>query len=54
VPKEFQVGFPADANFPNLRGDLHAELALFMGLGLDGVFRDQPDVAVATRTGLSR
>jgi glycerophosphoryl diester phosphodiesterase len=36
---------------PNARGDITAEYALFFGLGLDGVFVDHPDTAVAARAG---
>ncbi|MEH1167218.1 glycerophosphodiester phosphodiesterase [Micromonospora sp. CPCC 205539] len=39
---------------PNARGDITAEYELFLGLGLDGVFTDQPDTAVAALAGLSR
>jgi glycerophosphoryl diester phosphodiesterase len=49
LPLDFRVG--AD---PNLRGDLQDEVALFFGLGLDGMFSDNPDVAVAARAGLPR
>ncbi|MGC1214737.1 MAG: hypothetical protein WA890_26200, partial [Micromonospora sp.] len=41
---DFRIG--AD---PNARGDITAEYELFLGLGLDGVFADQPDTAVAAR-----
>ncbi|MEV0717223.1 glycerophosphodiester phosphodiesterase [Asanoa sp. NPDC050611] len=34
---------------PNARGDVTAEYELFFSLGLDGVFSDQPDTAVAAR-----
>jgi glycerophosphoryl diester phosphodiesterase len=47
LPADFRIG-----TNPNLRGDLQEELKLFYGLGLDGVFSDNPDVAVATRAGL--
>jgi len=49
LPADFVIGTD-----PNLRGDLPAELKLFYGLGLDGLFSDNPDVAVAVRTGLPR
>jgi glycerophosphoryl diester phosphodiesterase len=52
LPKNFQIGDPANPVFAGLRGDVPAELTLFFGLGLDGVFSDQADVAVAVRTGL--
>ncbi|MEV0329552.1 glycerophosphodiester phosphodiesterase [Micromonospora echinospora] len=38
---------------PNARGDITAEYELFFRLGLDGVFADHPDTAVAARAGLS-
>jgi glycerophosphoryl diester phosphodiesterase len=47
LPTDFQLG--AD---PNARGDITSEYELFLGLGLDGVFADQPDTAVAARDGL--
>ncbi|MEH0844704.1 glycerophosphodiester phosphodiesterase [Micromonospora sp. CPCC 205711] len=47
LPADFRVG--AD---PNARGDITSEYELFLGLGLDGVFADQPDTAVAARAGL--
>ncbi|MBC7974189.1 MAG: glycerophosphodiester phosphodiesterase, partial [Myxococcales bacterium] len=52
LPLDFQIGDPANPLFGTLRGDFPAELKLFLGLGLDGVFTDQSDVAVAVRTGL--
>jgi glycerophosphoryl diester phosphodiesterase len=47
LPADFRIG--AD---PNARGDVTAEYELFFGLGLDGVFADHPDTAVAARAGL--
>jgi glycerophosphoryl diester phosphodiesterase len=52
LPRDFQIGDPANPLFAGLRGDFPAELKLFDSLGLDGVFSDQPDVAVAVRAGL--
>ncbi|MEV0157611.1 glycerophosphodiester phosphodiesterase [Micromonospora sp. NPDC050686] len=46
LPVDFRIG--AD---PNARGDITAEYEFFLGLGLDGVFADQPDTAVAARAG---
>ncbi|SCG66088.1 glycerophosphodiester phosphodiesterase [Micromonospora humi] len=46
LPLDFRLG--AD---PNARGDITSEYELFLGLGLDGVFADQPDTAVAARAG---
>jgi len=52
LPLDFQIGDPQNPLFAGLRGDFPAELKRFFGLGLDGVFTDQSDVAVAVRTGL--
>ena len=52
LPLDFQIGSPANPLFAGLRGDFPAELKLFDSLGLDGVFTDQSDVAVAVRAGL--
>jgi glycerophosphoryl diester phosphodiesterase len=52
LPRDFQIGDPAGALFAGLRGDFPAELKRFYGLGLDGLFSDQADVAVAVRSGL--
>lgn len=52
LPTDYRIGFPEDADYPNVRGDLQAEIKQFLELGLDGVFSDNPDVAVATRAGL--
>ncbi len=46
LPADYRIG--AD---PNARGDITSEYELFFGLGLDGVFADQPDTAVAARAG---
>jgi glycerophosphoryl diester phosphodiesterase len=54
LPADFRIGNPANPPFPALRGDFQEELKLVYGLGLDGVFSDNPDVAVATRAGLPR
>jgi glycerophosphoryl diester phosphodiesterase len=53
LPLDFQIGDPTNPLFAGLRGDFPAELKLFDSLGLDGVFSDQPDVAVAVRGGLT-
>jgi glycerophosphoryl diester phosphodiesterase len=52
LPVDFQIGDPANPLFAGLRGDFPAELRLFLGLGLDGVFSDQSDVVVGVRTGM--
>jgi glycerophosphoryl diester phosphodiesterase len=46
---EFQQGDPASPEFLRATGDLPAELRLFFRLGVDGVFSDNPDTAVASR-----
>jgi glycerophosphoryl diester phosphodiesterase len=48
LPANFRIGTD-----PNARGDITAEYELFFGLGLDGVFTDHPDTAVAARAGLA-
>ncbi|GAA3775326.1 glycerophosphodiester phosphodiesterase [Plantactinospora mayteni] len=48
LPTDFRIGTD-----PNARGDIIAEYELFYGLGLDGVFSDHPDTAVAARAGLA-
>jgi hypothetical protein len=40
VAGDTRTYFGAD---PNARGDITAEYELFLGLGLDGVFADQPE-----------
>ncbi|MDQ7903457.1 glycerophosphodiester phosphodiesterase [Phytohabitans sp. ZYX-F-186] len=49
LPADFRIGTD-----PNARGDIFAEFALFYGLGLDGVFSDHPDTAVAARVGFAK
>jgi glycerophosphoryl diester phosphodiesterase len=44
LPANFRVG-----GNPDLRGDVTAEYEAFLHLGVDGVFADHPDVAVAAR-----
>jgi glycerophosphoryl diester phosphodiesterase len=50
LPAGFRLGSPANPNFARATGDFPAELRLFYGLGVDGVFSDNPDVAVAVAT----
>ncbi|GAB7048782.1 glycerophosphodiester phosphodiesterase [Catenuloplanes indicus JCM 9534] len=47
LPADFRIGTD-----PNARGDITAEYELFYSLGVDGVFADHPDTAVAARAGL--
>jgi glycerophosphoryl diester phosphodiesterase len=49
LPADFQQGDPANPQFPNARGNEPAELKLFYRLGVDGVFADNADTAVAVR-----
>jgi glycerophosphoryl diester phosphodiesterase len=49
LPLDFRQGNPANPLFLAAPGDLPAELELFWRLGVDGLFSDNPDVAVATR-----
>ena len=49
LPLDFRQGNPASPEFIRAAGDLPAELRLFFRLGVDGVFSDNPDTAVATR-----
>ncbi|MCF2533106.1 glycerophosphodiester phosphodiesterase [Yinghuangia soli] len=48
LPADFRIG-----SDPNARGDITAEYELFYGLGVDGVFADHPDTAVAARSAAS-
>jgi glycerophosphoryl diester phosphodiesterase len=49
LPNDFRQGNPASPEYLRATGDLPAELRLFFRLGVDGVFSDNSDVAVATR-----
>ena len=49
LPADFRQGNPASPEFRRATGDLPAELRLFFRLGVDGLFSDNPDTAVATR-----
>ncbi|MEV1331485.1 glycerophosphodiester phosphodiesterase [Micromonospora costi] len=48
LPVDFRIGTD-----PNARGDITSEYELFFRLGLDGVFSDQPDTAVAARAAIA-
>jgi glycerophosphoryl diester phosphodiesterase len=50
LPQDFRQGNPASPEFLRARGDSPAEFRLFFGLGVDGLFTDDSDTAVATRT----
>jgi glycerophosphoryl diester phosphodiesterase len=49
LPEDFRDGDPSDPEYHRARGDQPAELRLFYRLGVDGVFADNPDTAVAVR-----
>ncbi|HEU4396457.1 MAG TPA: glycerophosphodiester phosphodiesterase [Actinomycetota bacterium] len=49
LPADFRQGNPASPFYLLATGDFPAELRLFFGLGVDGLFSDHPDTAVATR-----
>jgi len=49
LPEDFRQGNPASPVYLQATGDLPAELRLFYKLGVDGLFSDNPDVAVAVR-----
>jgi glycerophosphoryl diester phosphodiesterase len=49
LPAEQRRGDPADPNFPNLYGNAFGEYAQFFALGIDGLFSDNPDTAIAAR-----
>jgi glycerophosphoryl diester phosphodiesterase len=49
LPEDFRQGDPASPFYLQATGDFPAELRLFYKLGVDGLFSDNPDVAVAVR-----
>lgn len=49
LPADFQARDSAGGAVPRQHGDLHAEIAAFLAAGVDGVFADFPDAAVAAR-----
>jgi glycerophosphoryl diester phosphodiesterase len=54
LPTELRRGDPKEPAFLRQYGDFAAEYALFFRLGIDGVFTDHPDTAVAAREALSQ
>ena len=50
LPADFRQGDPANPAFPRAIGNAPAEYARFYSLGVDGLFSDNPDTAVAART----
>jgi glycerophosphoryl diester phosphodiesterase len=51
LPTNLQVGDPADPVYPALHGNWAAEYDAFFATGLDGLFSDQPNLAIAARDG---
>ena len=49
LPADLREGDPASPQYAGARGDQPAELELFYRLGVDGLFADNPDTAVAVR-----
>jgi glycerophosphoryl diester phosphodiesterase len=49
LPADFRQGNPASDLYPGATGDAPAEYRLFFRLGVDGLFSDNPDTAVAAR-----
>ncbi|MBA3349810.1 MAG: glycerophosphodiester phosphodiesterase [Actinobacteria bacterium] len=49
LPADFQLGNPSSPVFVQAHGDAPAEYRLFFRLGVDGVFSDNPDTAIAVR-----
>ena len=49
LPEDFREGNPASPAYLGATGNFPGELELFYRLGVDGVFSDNPDVAVAVR-----
>ncbi|MEA2282779.1 MAG: glycerophosphoryl diester phosphodiesterase [Solirubrobacteraceae bacterium] len=54
LPAELQAGDPDHPDHGRARGDTAAELRRFLELGVDGVFADHPDTAVAVREASAR
>ncbi len=49
LPADFRLGDPASPVYLRATGDAPAEYQLFFRLGVDGLFSDNPDTAVASR-----
>ena len=54
LPADLRAGDPASPEYRRTRGGQPAELRLFYRLGVDGVFADNPDTAVAVREDVRR
>jgi glycerophosphoryl diester phosphodiesterase len=52
LPKDLKRGDIGDASYQRLAGDLVAECQRFLELGVDGLFSDNPGVAVTARDAL--
>jgi glycerophosphoryl diester phosphodiesterase len=52
LPENFRLGNAAHPLYLAAPGNLPGELELFYQLGVDGLFSDNPDIAVAVRTNL--
>jgi glycerophosphoryl diester phosphodiesterase len=50
LPADFRAGNPEAETYPMATGDAPGEYRRYFDLGVDGVFSDYPDTAVATRT----
>jgi glycerophosphoryl diester phosphodiesterase len=50
LPADFQTGDSTDPAFLHSPGDLRAEVAAFLAAGVDGLFSDNPDVALEARS----
>jgi glycerophosphoryl diester phosphodiesterase len=53
LPEDFRQGNPSHPVYLGAAGNLPGELELFYELGVDGVFSDNPDTAVAVREELA-
>jgi glycerophosphoryl diester phosphodiesterase len=49
LASDFRVGNPSSPEYLHARGDQPRELAMYYELGVDGLFADNPDTAVAVR-----
>jgi glycerophosphoryl diester phosphodiesterase len=54
LPEDFREGNPASEVYLEAYGNAPAEYELFYSLGVDGVFSDNPDTAVAVRAEIFR
>jgi glycerophosphoryl diester phosphodiesterase len=54
LAEDFREGNPASDVYLQAYGNAPAEYELFYSLGVDGVFSDNPDTAVAVRTEVFR